>query len=79
MASHYVQGCNRILNYAKNNLVNVDTQRLCAALGVPIIHARQNLETFKRRVSEPQSEAIANLLGLSMADCRTNTGMQVAP
>ena len=79
MADHYVKGCTKFRSYARDNLVNVTTERLCGALGIPIIHMRQNSVSFGRRVSEPSSEAAANLLGLSMADCRTETDMAVAP
>ena len=79
MPSHYIKGCTKFEKYAKDNLVNVDVQRLCASMGVPIIHMRQNNISFQKLVSEPQSEAVANLLGLSMADCRTETDMAIAP
>ena len=79
MASHYVAGCDRIRTYRRTQNVDVPDERLCAALGIPIIHMKQNSASFARRVSEAQSEAVADLLGASMADCRTNTGMAIAP
>ena len=79
MASHDVKGCTKFEKYAKDNIINVTKERLCAALGIPIIHMRQNSVSFAKRVSEPQSEAVADLLGLSMADCRTETDMTIAP
>ena len=79
MADHYVKGCTRFASYAKDNRVNVTTERLCAAMGIPIIHMKQNSASFGRRVNEPKSEAVAGLLGLSMADCRTQTDMAIAP
>lgn len=79
MPDHYIRGCILFETYARANLVNVTPERLCGALGIPIIHLKQNLASFAKRISEPQSEAIANLLGLSMADCRTETDIRTAP
>lgn len=79
MPSHYVRGCERILSYVRDNKINISKERLCASLGIPIIHMNENDISFRRRISEPQSEALADLMGLSLADCRTETGMQIAP
>ena len=79
MPNHYVRGCDRHVTYARANLVNVTRERLAAAMGIPIIHMRQNSASFVRTINEPRSEAVANLLGLSLADCRTEAGMQQEP
>lgn len=79
MPSHDVKGCTKFAQYAKDNIINVDVTRLCAAMGIPRIHMRQNSVSFSRRISAPQSEAVAALLGLSLADCRTETDLAIAP
>jgi len=50
---------------------NVTRQRIAAALNIPIIHMGgvlgQTASTFERRISEAQAQALADLLGTTVA------------
>ena len=79
MSDHYVKGLNLFREYRTTLGIDLTDERIAASLGIPIIHLKQNATSYGKRVAEPQSEAVADLLGQSVADTRTNTGMVVAP
>lgn len=79
MADSYLRGCNRIRSRRTTNGIDMPDERLAAAIGVPIIHLKQNDSSFRKRISETQTENLADLLGDSVEDTRTNAGLDTAP
>ena len=79
MSDHYVQGGDRIRQYRTTLAVDVSDERLASALRVPIIKLKQNRNTWSQRVSETLSESLAGVLGATMANTRTNAGLETAP
>lgn len=79
MADSYLRGSDRVRSYRTTLNVDVSDDRLAAAIGVPIIHLKQNDSSFRKKISEAQTENLAALLGQTVGDTRTNAGLDTAP
>lgn len=79
MADHYLRGCTDYRAYRTTLNVNVQDDRLAAAIGVPIIRMKQGSGTYNERKSETLCDNMADILGTTIGNCRTNAGLQISP
>ncbi len=81
---YLLQGTQTLMSYMNSLGLDNDNlrQRVAASIGVPIIHFRssgQSSASFQRKISESQAQSLASLMGVSIANLKTNGGLVQLP
>ena len=84
MADYFVRGTKTLMSYFKTLGLDMNAarQRAAASINVPIIYFRsdgQDPATFSRKITNDQAEALAAVMGVSVANLVTNGGLVQLP
>lgn len=82
MADYVLRGTKSLLNYAYNTLqIPVPRERLAAAIGIPTQHlagsGQDGSSYISPKYTEAQAQALADLLGTTVANVTTNGGQEI--
>lgn len=81
MSDYILRGTKTLLAYKRTLNVNVPIERIAAAVGLPVAHFAGEGEAGAAYVSpkyaEHQAQALADLLGVTVANVTTNGGQEI--
>lgn len=81
MADYILRGTKRLVQYRDSLNVDIPNERMAKAIGIPVIlfagGGRDGSSFVSRRYSEPEAQALAGLLGVTVGNVTTNGGQEV--
>lgn len=83
MADYILRGTKSLINYARTQGVNLNTQRerMAASIGIPVQKLAGNgLDPgtyVSPKYNEARAQALADIMGVSVANNTTNAGQEI--
>ena len=81
MADYIMRGTRSLLRYKRTLASEVPNERLAATIGIPLIHMNgagvDGPQFVSAKYKEAQAQALAALLGVSVANVTTNGGQEI--
>jgi hypothetical protein len=81
MSDYCLRGGKRLVNYRNSLNVPVTNEQMAAAIGVPIIvfagGGRDGSSYISAKYPEAKAQALAGLLGVTVANVTTNGGQEI--
>lgn len=84
MADYILRGTSKLVSYAKSLAVfnqSVDTQRIASAVNIPMLNftgnGKDDASYISPVYSEAQAQALADILGVTVANVTTNGGQEI--